>query len=305
VAAGATSFDLLDLQAAGFDTNLARVVFPLFYVGFGVLAGMWPFHTWSPDGHVAAPTAVSMLHAGVLMKLGAYGIIRVALTILPEGARDWLWILIVLGTVNVIYGAFSAMAQRDLKFVIGYSSVSHMGYVLMGIGTLTAAGLNGAVFQMFSHGIMTALFFAMVGVVYDRAHTREIGDFSGLARRMPKWAILFLVAGLASLGLPGLSGFAAEVLVFVGTFQSYPVLGVLAVIGVAITAVYILRLAATVFFGPLSDKWRDIADASRLEVFSGGILAVTLLVFGLFPFLLYDYISSAVAPLIDRVVAAL
>ena len=305
VAAGATSFDLLDLQAAGFDTNLARVVFPLLYVGFGVLAGMWPFHTWSPDGHVAAPTAVSMLHAGVLMKLGAYGIIRVALTILPEGARDWLWLLIVLGTVNVIYGAFSAMAQRDLKFVIGYSSVSHMGYVLMGIGTLTAAGLNGAVFQMFSHGIMTALFFAMVGVVYDRAHTREIGEFSGLARRMPKWAILFLVAGLASLGLPGLSGFAAEVLVFVGTFQSYPVLGVLAVLGVAITAVYILRLAAAVFFGPLSDKWRDIADASRLEVFSGGILALTLLVFGLFPFLLYDYIGGAVAPLIDRVVAAL
>ncbi|MBM4437619.1 MAG: NADH-quinone oxidoreductase subunit M [Actinobacteria bacterium] len=304
VAAGARSFDLLDLQAHGYDATLARVVFPLVYVGFGVLAGMWPFHTWSPDGHVAAPTAVSMLHAGVLMKLGAFGIIRVALTLLPAGARDWLWLFIILGAVNVVYGAFSALAQRDLKFVIGYSSVSHMGYVLMGLGTLTSAGLNGAVFQMFSHGIMTALFFAMVGVVYDRAHTREIAAFSGLAQRMPRWAALFLIAGLASLGLPGLSGFAAEFMVFLGTFQSYPVLGVLAVLGVAITAVYILRLAATVFFGPLPERWAGLSDASRLDVAAGAVLSLTLLVFGLFPPLLYDQIDTAVAPLLTRVLAA-
>ena len=303
VAAGAQSFDLLDLQAAGYDTTLARAVFPLMYVGFGVLAGMWPFHTWSPDGHVAAPTAVSMLHAGVLMKLGAFGIIR-TLSILPEGGRQWLWLFIILGAVNVIYGAFSALAQRDLKYVIGYSSVSHMGYVLMGIGTLTTAGLSGAVFQMFSHGVMTALFFAMVGVVYERAHTREIAAFGGLAQRMPVWAVLFLLAGLASLGLPGLSGFAAEFMVFVGTFQTYPVLGVLAVVGAALTAVYILRLAARVFFGPLEPRWQGLTDAGRLDIAAGTLLAAVLLLFGLYPPLLYDQIGTAVEPLIARVMLA-
>ena len=211
-AMGASSFDFVDMQQAGFDPVLARVVFPIFFVGFGVLAGLWPFHTWSPDGHVAAPTAVSMLHAGVLMKLGAYGIIRMGVQLLPSGAQDWLWFFLIIAVINVLYGAFSAMAQRDLKFVIGYSSVSHMGYVLMGIGSLTVIGLDGAVLQMFSHGIMTALLFAMVGVIYDRAHTREISEFGGLARVMPRFSILFIIAGLTSLGLPGLSGFAAEFL---------------------------------------------------------------------------------------------
>ena len=188
----------------------------MFLIGCGVLAGLWPFHTWSPDGHVAAPTAVSMLHAGVLMKLGAFGIIRLGIQLLPEGAQFWMPGLMVLATTNVIYGAISAMAQRDFKYMVGYSSVSHMGYVLMGLATLNPIGVNGAVLQMFSHGVMTALMFAMVGAVYDQAHVRDMSVFGGLANKMPRFTAFFAIAGLASLGLPGLSGFVAEFHIFVG-----------------------------------------------------------------------------------------
>ena len=265
VAAGEPgSFLFSDLAEATFSPGFQRFFFPLLMVGFGTLAGLWPFHTWSPDGHVAAPTAVSMVHAGVLMKLGAYGIIR-SMEILPGGAEEWMPVLIGLGTVNVIYGAISAMGQRDLKYVVGYSSVSHMGYVLMGIATLDPWGVGGAVLQMFSHGIMTALFFALVGVIYDRTHIRDIGVLEGLAKRMGVTAAFFAVVGLTSLGLPGLSGFIAELLVFIGLFRTYPALGVLGVIGAAITAVYILRLLAKVFFGQISDQWQHLPDASRLE----------------------------------------
>ncbi len=269
--------------------------FSFFMVGFGVLAGMWPFHTWSPDGHVAAPTAVSMLHAGVLMKLGAYGIIRVGMVLLPEGADTWMPVLIALGTVNVLYGAISAMSQRDLKYVVGYSSVSHMGYVLMGLATLHPLGVGGAVLQMFSHGIMTALFFALVGVIYDRTHVRDISVLEGLSKRMGFTAALFAVAGLASLGLPGLSGFVAEFLVFVGVFKTYLPLAVLAVIGAAITAVYILRLLAKAFFGPISPQWEHLKDAGRMEIGATAMLAFVLLFVGVWPQPLMDVINAGVA----------
>ena len=237
------------LAATGqFSESFQTWVFPLFMVGFGVLAGLWPFHTWSPDGHVAAPTAVSMVHAGVLMKLGAYGIIVVGLVLLPDGAENWMPVLISLGTVNVLYGAVSAMSQTDLKYVIGYSSVSHMGYVLMGIATLDRIGVGGAVLQMFSHGIMTALMFLVVGSIYDRAHIRDIRVLNGLSGRMRVASFFFAIAGLASLGLPGLSGFIAEFMIFTGTFRTYLPLAVLAVIGAALTAVYILRLLARHIF---------------------------------------------------------
>ena len=174
VEAGQGTFDLPVLGQVAYDETFQKTFYPFFMIGFGVLAGLWPFHTWSPDGHVAAPTAVSMLHAGVLMKLGAFGILRVGMSLFPEGAEFWAPALLVLGTTGALYGAISAMGQRDLKYVIGYSSVSHMGYVLMGLATLNPIGVNGAVLQMFAHGVMTALFFAMVGAVYDQAHTREI-----------------------------------------------------------------------------------------------------------------------------------
>ena len=285
--AGTPTFSLTTLgslaEGGGFSETFQRWVFPLFMVGFGVLAGLWPFHTWSPDGHVAAPTAVSMLHAGGLMKLGAYGIIRVGLTLLPQGAEDWMPVLISLGTVNVLYGAVSAMSQTDLKYVIGYSSVSHMGYVLMGIATLDRIGMGGAVLQMFSHGIMTALMFLLVGAIYDRTHTRDINVLNGLSSRMRVTSFFFAIAGLASMGLPGLSGFIAEFMVFTGAFRTYLPLAVLAVIGAALTAVYILRLLARTFLGESDARWSDLTDASRIEMSVGGAFVLILIFVGIWP----------------------
>ncbi len=338
VEAGLGTFDIKRLAVVEYSPTFQKVFFPFLAVGFGILAGLWPFHTWSPDGHVAAPTAVSMVHAGVLMKLGAFGIIRVGMVILPEGAEFWMPALLGLGTVNVIYGAISAMGQSDLKYVIGYSSVSHMGYVVMGIATLHPLGLSGAVLQMFSHGIMTALFFAVVGVVYDRTHTRDMLVLDGLAKRMPVTAVFFTIAGLTSLGLPGLSGFVAELLVFLGLFKTYPILGMLGIIGAAITAVYILRLLAKVFFGPLSplpgeddghadtDEPADVSvsdggavevgratavvsahqveqmDATGQEKVSAAILTVFILLVGLFPFPFMRVINGGVAEVLARFV---
>ena len=302
VEGGMGTFSLLALEEATFSEAFQRVFFPMFMVGFGVLAGLWPFHTWSPDGHVAAPTAVSMLHAGVLMKLGAYGIIRLGMDLLPQGMEEWALVLIILGIINVVYGAVAAMGQRDLKYVVGYSSVSHMGYVLVGFATLNSMGMGGAVLQMFSHGIMTALFFALVGAIYDRAHVRDIGILEGLTKRMGLTSAFFAVAGLTSLGLPGLSGFVAELMVFIGAFQTYPIIGALGVIGAAITAVYILRLLGKVFFGPISPQWQHLTDATRLEGSSMAILVVFLVGVGLYPRPWMDLINSGVAPLLERVV---
>ena len=299
--AGGT-FSLTDMncmwQQGAFPESFQVLFFPFFAVGFGILAGLWPFHTWSPDGHVAAPTAVSMVHAGVLMKLGAYGIIRVGMEVIPDGAEAWMPVLIGLGTVNVLYGAVSALAQRDLKYVVGYSSVSHMGYVIMGIATLHPLGLAGAVLQMFSHGIMTALFFALVGAIYDRTHVRDITVLGGLSRRMGVTAAFFAVAGLASLGLPGLSGFVAEFLVFLGTFKTYLPLAILAVIGAAITAVYILRLLARAFFGPMDPRWEHLTDASRLEIAATSLLVLSLIFVGVWPAPLLDVIDIGVCNLV-------
>jgi len=299
--AGQPTFSLTTLNTVRFTKTFQVVFFPITALGFGVLAGLWPFHTWSPDGHVAAPTAVSMIHAGVLMKLGAYGIIRVALSILPEGAEAWMPVLIGLGTVNVVYGAISAMGQRDLKYVVGYSSVSHMGYVLMGIATLDQMGVTGAVLQMFSHGVMTALFFAVVGAVYDRAHIRDMTVLEGLAKRMGVTAAFFVVVGLTSLGLPGLSGFVAEFLVFVGVFRTYLPLAILAVIGAAITAVYIMRLLAKVFFGPLDTRWEHLGDASGREIAASSILVLTIAFVGIYPTPLINIINSGVTTLLSRI----
>ena len=304
VEANAGTFDLQVLEQIEFSVGFQRIFFPFLMVGFGVLAGLWPFHTWSPDGHVAAPSAVSMVHAGVLMKLGAYGILRVGMTLLPEGAEAWMPVLVILGAVNVIYGAISAMGQRDLKYVIGYSSVSHMGYVIMGLATLHHLGVSGAVMQMFSHGVMTALFFAVVGAIYDRTHTRDIGVLEGMAKRMGTTAWLFAIAGLASLGLPGLSGFVAELLVFLGLFQTYPVLGALGVVGAAITAVYILRLIGKVFFGELAEQWRNQTDISRREAGASVILVGFIVLMGLFPFPFLSAIDGNVAALLTRVTGA-
>ncbi|SMB95392.1 NADH dehydrogenase subunit M [Thermanaeromonas toyohensis ToBE] len=311
---GYPTFDIQTLATVQYDIAFQKFVFFLFLIGFGVLVPIWPLHLWSPDGHVAAPTAVSMLHAGVLMKLGAYGLIRVGVFFLPEGAKFWAPLIAVLCIVNVVYGAMIAMVQRDLKFVIGYSSVSHMGYVLLGIAALNTLSLSGAVTQMFAHGIMTALFFALVGNIYHKAHTREIARFGGLAHQMPRVAAGFLIGGLASLGLPGLHNFVAEFLIFLGAFTreqglfggflTYRALAILAILGIVITATYVLRVVQRTFFGPRKEDWDHLEDARGVEMVPIVVLCTTLILFGLFPSLMGDLIYSGVAPLVAKIEAA-
>ena len=243
-------------------------MFLAFYVGFGILAGIWPLHTWSPDGHASAPTAVSMLHAGVLMKLGAYGVVRLGMGLLPDGTHQWAWLVGAIACVNIVYGALSAMAQIDLKYVIAYSSVSHMGVVMLGAATLTEPGLNGSVFQMFAHGIMTGLFFALVGLVYEKAHSREIFKMGGFGRMMPGIATAFTIGGLSSLGLPATAGFVAEFLTFLGAWQSRIPGGCSpAVLGAFLTSIYVLRVAKQIFWGPPSPDphFHDLPDAQGPE----------------------------------------
>jgi NADH-quinone oxidoreductase subunit M len=284
------TFDLTVLGSVAYDENFQKTFFPFFMIGFGVLAGLWPFHTWSPDGHVAAPTAVSMLHAGVLMKLGAFGILRVGMTLMPEGAEFWAPALMTLGVTGALYGAISALAQKDLKYMVGYSSVSHMGYVLMGLATLNTIGVNGAVLQMFAHGVMTALMFTLVGAIYDQAHVRDMTVFGGLAQKTPRLAGFFAIAGLSSLGLPGLAGFIAEFHIFAGTFKVYWWAGALGILAAAITATYILRMLSMAFFGPFNEKWAELKEMRRGEQFGGALLIVFIAFMGIWP-----------APFIDRI----
>jgi NADH-quinone oxidoreductase subunit M len=279
-----------------YDSGFQKAVFPFYMIGFGVLAGMWPFHTWSPDGHVAAPTGVSMLHAGVLMKLGAFGILRVGMTLLPAGAEFWAPVLMTLGVIGALYGAVSALAQTDLKYMVGYSSVSHMGYVLMGLATMNDIGVNGAVLQMFAHGAMTALMFTNVGAVYDQAHTRDMTIFGGIAKKMPRHSAFWAIAGLSSLGLPGLAGFVAEFHIFVGTFQAgYYWAGAAGILAAAITATYILRMLARAYFGPLNEQWENLKEMRLGEQFAAALLIAFLLFMGLWPTPFIDRISDSVA----------
>ncbi|GKU27572.1 NADH dehydrogenase subunit M [Clostridium folliculivorans] len=307
---GIRTFDIQSLSEIKYSYDFQRFAFFLMLIGFGILVPMWPFHTWSPDGHVAAPTAVSMLHAGVLMKLGGYGIIRVGVFLFPEGAKYWVPLIAVLSIANVVYGAMVAMVQKDLKFVIGYSSVSHMGYVLLGIATLNSQGIDGAVAQMFAHGIMTALFFTLIGNIYNKAHTREIAKFGGLIHQMPRVAIGFIIAGFASLGLPGLNNFVAEFLIFLGSFSKttklfsmipFKVISILAILGIVITAIYVLKVVQETFFGPRKKEWDHLEDAKGIEMIPIIMLSSVLIFFGIFPSPLINIIHSGVIPLINRV----
>jgi NADH-quinone oxidoreductase subunit M len=296
-AAGMGTFDLTRLAAATYGRTFQVVVFPFLFVGFGVLAGLWPFHTWSPVGHVAAPTAVSMLHAGVLMKLGAYGILRIAMPVLPEGAAAWADVAAVIATINIVYGAFVALAQTDLKFVIGYSSVSHMGIVLLGLSTRSVDGLNGAVFQMFAHGIMTALFFAAVGYIYDRYHTRDVGRLGGLSSTIPVASAFFIVAALTGAGVPGFASFWAELLVFLGTLKTYPVLAAIVVLALTLTLAYSIRVILLGFFGQPREAFPPVADIPAWLALPRAILVAVLLILGFWPRLALDVIDPAVRAL--------
>lgn len=299
---GGESWNIVEIAQSGkLTTGFQIFLYPFLYIGFGILAGMWPFHGWSPTGHVAAPTAVSMLHAGVLMKLGAFGIFRIAITCLPDGAVYWAPTFAVLATVGIVYGAFVAMRQTDFKYVIGFSSVSHMGIVLLGLNvyagqsddTLAIIARDGAVFQMFAHGIMTALFFSSVGYIYDKTHDRDIRHFGGLSSQMPVASSFFVVAALCGMGVPGFASFWAELLVFIAAIQTYPVLGILAVVGLIFTAAYMLRVLGKAMFGPRNPDWDHLVDVNAWAVLPRAILVGVLVLFGFFPNLILDMIRSA------------
>ena len=292
--AGLGTFDLPALFDATYDPTFQKIMFPLIVLGCGTLGGIFPLHPWSPDGHAAAPTAVSMLHAGVLMKLGAFGIIRLGFQMMPEGGEFWAPALLTLGIVGALYGAIGALRQTDFKLMTGFSSVSHMGYVFLGLGTLNLIGMSGAVLQMFAHGVMTALFFLLIGALYDQSHDREITHYSGLAKQMPVWAVFFVIAGLASFGLPGLSGFIAEVHIFIGAFRAYPIVGGLAVFTAAITATYLLRMFARTFFGEADPRWSRVGEITWAEKAGATVLSISIFALGLWP-----------APWIDRIAMGL
>ena len=295
---GVQTFDLIFLERYlrqnPIPGEVQRWLFPFLLIGFGVIAPMWPLHSWSPIGHAAAPSAVSMLHAGVLMKLGSYAILRIAVQILPEGAFTWLPWVAGLACMNILYGGFVAMAQKDIKFLIGYSSSSHMGYVLLGIACLNPIALNGAVLLMFAHGLMTALAFAAVGHIYDQTHTRVYSEWGGLARQVPFIATAFIMAGLASTGLPGFANFVSELLVFFGSWNSYRLSALAAIFGIVITAFYVLRAIRTGFFGPLNPKWAVVKDAATpFERLPYLLLLTALIVVGCWPRFLIEVISSS------------
>ena len=307
VAGDSRTFSFLEFESMSFDRTLQTWVFLAFYVGFGILAGIWPLHTWSPDGHASAPTAVSMLHAGVLMKLGAYGVVRLGMGLLPDATIDWAWLVGTIACINIVYGALSAMAQTDLKYVIAYSSVSHMGIVMLGAATLTESGLNGSVFQMFAHGIMTGLFFALVGLVYEKAHSREIFSMGGFGTMMPGIAVAFTIAGLSSLGLPATAGFIAEFLTFLGAWSStYPWWLFPAVLGAFLTSIYVLRVAKQIFWGPRSANphFQNLPDAQGTEWAALGILVFVLVLFGVAPGIAIGPVDTATVPLLERLTTA-
>ena len=293
--AGGTTFSMEVLGRTSFPRSMQMWVFPALWLGFGTLAGVFPFHTWSPDGHASAPTAVSMLHAGVLMKLGAFGVMRVGMVMLPEGAQAWAWVVGAVAVINVVYGALGAASQTDLKYVVAYSSVSHMGVVMLGAATLSVDGWNGAIYQMFAHGLMTGLLFALVGLIYGKAHSREIFKMGGFAKVMPGIAVFFTLAGLSSLGMPGFAGFVAEFLVFLGAWSSgHWVWALAGIVGAWITAVYVLRAVRAIFWGEgPPERFHDLSDAKGVEWVALGTLGVCILLFGMWPRLILDHIDNA------------
>ncbi len=304
---GIQSFDLIQLgehvKSHPFSTEFQLWCAPLLIFGFAVIASLWPFHSWSPIGYAAAPTAVSMLHAGVLKKMGIFLIIRIVMTLLPEGAKFWFPIVAVLCVVNILYGAWAAMAQKDMKFVIGFASVSHMGYAFLGLACLNQVGLTGTVFFMFAHGIMAALCFALIGFIYDQTHTRMVPDLGGLAKQLPFIAVCFVMAAFASSGLPGFANFISEVLIFFSAWEPYTWQTVLAIFGIVVTATYMLRMTRNVFFGPMKPEWAKLNDAKGfIQKFPYVLLVAVLLIFGFWPSPLLKMIRPATEAIIQNYV---
>lgn len=297
---GATTMNILEIaEKANIPTNIQYIFFPIIFLGFGVLGALFPFHTWSPDGHASAPTSVSMLHAGVLMKLGGYGCFRIAMYLLPQAANDLAWIFIILTTISVVYGAFSAISQTDLKYINAYSSVSHCGLVLFALLMMTRTSCTGAILQMLSHGLMTALFFALIGMIYGRTHTRDIRELSGLMKVMPFLAVGYIIAGLANLGLPGFSGFVAEMTIFVGSFEQpdlfHRTVTIIACTSIVITAVYILRVVGKILYGTVKNEHHlALGDATWDERFTVICLIICVAGLGIAPMWVSSLIDNGV-----------
>ncbi len=303
---GELTWNILEIAGRHIDRGWQMFLFPMTFVGFGVLGAMFPFHTWSPDGHASAPTAVSMLHAGVLMKLGGYGCFRVAIYLMPEAAHELSWIFLILTGISVVYGAFCACVKTDLKYINAYSSVSHCGLVLFAILMLNETAMTGAIMQMLSHGLMTALFFALIGMIYGRTHTREITQMGGMMQIMPYLSVCYVIAGMASLGLPGLSGFVSEMTIFVGSFQHtdmfHRVFTIAACCSIVITAVYILRVVGKLLFGPVYDEHHlKLTDATWWERLSTVTLIVCVAAIGCFPNFFNHLINFTFKPAIFAV----
>ncbi len=302
---GSLTWNIMDIAKVNIPVAAQRFFFPFTFIGFGVLGALFPFHTWSPDGHASAPTAVSMLHAGVLMKLGGYGCFRVAMYLMPDAANEMAWIFIILTTVSVVYGAFGAIWQKDLKFINAYSSVSHCGLVIFALLMMNKTAMDGAILQMISHGLMTALFFALIGMIYGRTHTRDIREMGGLMKVIPFLAVVYMIAGFASLGLPGLSGFVAEMTVFVGSFQHqdlfHRVVTIIAASSIVVTAVYILRVVGIILLGPIKDEHHlELTDAVWFERLSTITLVLAVAAIGIAPLWLSDTIQESLTPIIAK-----
>jgi len=303
---GATTMNILEIaQGHNIPTNIQKVLFPFLFIGFGVLGALFPFHTWSPDGHASAPTAVSMLHAGVLMKLGGYGCFRIAMFLLPEAANQLAWIFLILTTISVVYGALSACVQTDLKYINAYSSVSHCGLVLFAILMMTKTSCTGAILQMLSHGLMTALFFALIGMIYGRTHTRDVRKLGGLMKIMPFLAVGYVIAGLANLGLPGFSGFVAEMTIFVGSFANndtfHRTATIIACTSIVVTAVYILRVVGKILYGKVADPhYETLTDATWDERVAVCCLIFCVAALGVAPLWVGNIITDAVTPIINQ-----
>lgn len=304
---GATTMNINEIAVmANIPENVQNIFFPLLFIGFGVLGALFPFHTWSPDGHASAPTAVSMLHAGVLMKLGGYGCFRIAMYLMPSALDTWAPVFLILTTISVVYGALSACVQTDLKYINAYSSVSHCGMVLFALCMVTQTAITGAVIQMLSHGLMTALFFAVIGMIYHRAGTRDVRYLGGLMKVVPFLAVSYVVAGLANLGLPGFSGFVAEMTIFVGSFQNadtfHRVCTIVACTSIVVTAVYILRVVGKILFQKIPNpEFLKLTDATWDERLAVGGLIFCVAGLGTAPFWAQEIIYEAVGPIIQHI----
>jgi NADH-quinone oxidoreductase subunit M len=300
---GIHSFNIIELSQNLMSKEYQMIFFPFVFIGFGVLGALFPFHTWSPDGHASAPTAVSMLHAGVLMKLGGYGCFRVAMYLMPQAATELSWIFIILTAISVIYGAFGAIKQTDLKYINAYSSVSHCGLVLFAILMINKTAWNGAVLQMLSHGLMTALFFALIGMFYGRTKTRDIREMRGLMKVLPFLSVMYVIAGLASLGLPGLSGFVAEMNIFVGAFEHvdpfYRFATIISISAIVVTAVYILKVVGQMLMGPINkEEYHHLEPAKWHEKLGTVLLLIPIVIIGTVPLWLSDMILESLGPVL-------